>query len=61
MCYYNKKLNALKRNSTCDFDFREGMEGVNSYENSMEGVLEQRSEQSSDRRRFHRYRECDIR
>ena len=40
----------MKRNSTCDFDFREGMAGVNSYDNSMEGVLEQRSEFSSYRR-----------
>lgn len=35
--------------------------GANPYEERMEGVLEQRSECSSVRRRFHRYRECGIR
>lgn len=47
-----KTVNALKRNSTCEFDFRERMVGVNPYENSMEGLLEQRSEESSDRWRI---------
>lgn len=35
--------------------------GANPYEECMEGVLEQRSEFSSIRRRFHRYKECGIR
>lgn len=36
--------NAKKRNSTCLSDSREGVFGANPYEESMEGVLEQRSE-----------------
>ena len=50
--YKRKNVNALKGNSTCEFDYRERMVGVNPYENNMEGVLEQRSEKSSDRRRI---------
>ena len=38
------ELVVKKRNSTCLSDFRERVFGANPYEESMEGVLEQRSE-----------------
>ncbi len=41
---FKYRANAKKRSSTCALDFRERVEGVNPYEESMEGVLEQRSE-----------------
>ena len=41
-------------------DYREEVDGANLYESGMEGVLEQRGEQSSNRRDFRRYEESGI-